>query len=422
MEEQKKKKRVVIDYLPHDKQKEAHLLIADKSSFCTVICSGRQAGKTQMLLSQAIMFALEDPFSITWIVSPTESQVLKIYRDINNALSSSTLLKSSKESKGDAQIILHNESKIQFKSAKAESSLRGASVTYLLIDEAAFIKQSTFEYILLPTLNVKGKKLVICSTPRGRSSWFHEWYQKGVETRTKKFSSIKFTSMDNPFCNQEIIELYRLNMSEQMFSQEILGEFVESACIFKNIYELSVLNRLPKPRYADTYFMAVDVAFQGEDYSVLTVLNDKGEMVELERFQNLNLATLADKIRDLALKFNSQVTMIESNNQGQPLIDYLKEKFSFLKVEGFNTNSQSKTMIINNLIAAFANKQIKILKDDVLVDELNDFIFKYSNNGTMQFAAASGGHDDCVMSLAIAWHNLQKNRTTANFDYEFFSF
>jgi hypothetical protein len=72
------------------------------------------------------------------------------------AMDKSPVIKSYKTSKGDGEITFHNGSTILFRSAASEDSLRGESVHYLILDEAAFMKRSTVEEILLPMLSVTG--------------------------------------------------------------------------------------------------------------------------------------------------------------------------------------------------------------------------------------------------------------------------
>jgi Mrp family chromosome partitioning ATPase len=52
-------------------------------------------------------------------------------------------------------------------------NLRGYTVDFLIIDEAAFISDEIFD-IVLPMTNVKQAPIVIVSTPRFRTGKFYE--------------------------------------------------------------------------------------------------------------------------------------------------------------------------------------------------------------------------------------------------------
>ena len=104
-------------------------------------------------------------------VSPTQGQSSKVYKQILDLVIEAPVVKSYKGSMGDMEILFHNGSIIKFRSAAQEDSLRGEPIDYLIIDEGAFQKESVFQEILLPMLNVRGKKCLVVSTPKGKN-WF----------------------------------------------------------------------------------------------------------------------------------------------------------------------------------------------------------------------------------------------------------
>jgi hypothetical protein len=76
----------------------------------------------------------------------------------------------------------------------------------------------------------------------------------------------------------------------------------------------------------------------------------------------------------------------------------------------FYTTATSKPLIINNLIAAFSLKEIKIINDEELKSELESFEEKYGPTGKVSFSASAGNHDDHVMSLAITLECVNKEK------------
>jgi phage terminase large subunit-like protein len=95
---------------------------------------------------------------------------------------------------------------------------------------------------------------------------------------------------------------------------------------------------------------------------------------------------------------------IEANSIGQPVIDQLAKRR--MNIIAFTTTSATKQTIIQNLQSAFENGEIAILNDPVLLGELLSFESKRNASGSFSYAAPEGMHDDCVMSLAIAWDGL----------------
>jgi hypothetical protein len=77
-----------------------------------------------------------------------------------------------------------------------------------------------------------------------------------------------------------------------------------------------------------------------------------------------------------------------------------------LPVMPFTTTSATKQGIITKLQSAFEHGEIKILNNAVLIGELLSFESKRAPSGSFTYGAPEGMHDDCVMSLAIAWNSI----------------
>ena len=79
-----------------------------------------------------------------------------------------------------------------------------------------------------------------------------------------------------------------------------------------------------------------------------------------------------------------------------------------LNIVPFTTTSATKQAIIQNLQAAFENGELGIIDDPVLIGELLSFESKRNASGSFSYSAPDGMHDDCVMSLAIAWNGISR--------------
>ncbi len=386
-------------YSPHDKQKEIHqaCMVDDKCFFVTVV-AGRRGGKSMAAQNQCLFWALKDVGCTVWYVCPTDGQCQNVILELQKAIKDSGLVKKINNSKGDRTIEFSNGSIVHFKSAMSADSLRGSKVNYLIVDEAAFMNNNLFDTILMPSMAVGGKKVLIISTPRG-TNWFHKYYQKGLNKKQLKFRSFKFTSYDNPAVDKELIELFKAQVPEGVFNQEYLGEFVDSAGVFKNISELCC--GLPvEPIKGTNYVCGIDIGMLNDD-TVVTILDTKGTMVFQDAFTGLEAPELRARILSTLRKFRPVKTLVEENNQGLPLIHDLKREWN--GIEGFVTTNKSKEEIINKLVGAFSGRDIKCLNDEELKLQLESFIFELTSTGKIRYCAAPGFHDDRVMSLAIAY-------------------
>ena len=396
---------MIIELLePHEKQAEIVNACLDESIFFVVAIIGRQFGKTTIAENLAIYWSLNSSNQIVYWVSPTDSQAQKVYKEIVNAVIESGCIKSKKMPKGDTEIVFTNGSKILFRSAASEDSLRGQSVDYMIMDEAAFIKKDTVETILLPMLNVRGKKCLFISTPKGKN-FLYEYFLNGQ--KLPKWKSLRYSTYDSPFANEDLINMFKETLAPKLFQQEVEAEFVDSSSIFNNISEVMCLEPIDKPEENERYFAGIDIGFIN-DASVLAIVNKDGHLVKYYRWDNIEAPELMNEIVELNKKWNFVKMVIENNNQGLTIYQDLKRRMK--NIDEFSTNSKTKPEIINRLIHLFNTQEIKLVIDDYLRIELEAFIFKQNVNGNIKFMAETGFHDDCVMALAIArWCYENKN-------------
>lgn len=369
---------------------------------------GKEFGKTTIAENLALYWALNEPNSITYWVSPTDSQAQKVYKEIINAIIESGCIKTKKMPKGDTEIVFTNGSKILFRSAASEDSLRGQSVDYMILDEAAFIKRTTVETILLPMLNVRGKKCLFISTPKGKN-YLYDYFLNGMSN--DKWRSLRYSTYDSPLANEELINMFKETLPTKLFQQEIEAEFVDSSSIFNNINEVMCLDGYNEPLPNESYYAGIDIGMIN-DASVLSILDGSGNLVKYYRWENIEAPELMNQIEDINKKWKFKKIVIENNNQGLTIYQDLKRRMS--NIEDFNTNGRTKPEIINRLIHLFNTKEISVIKDEYLRVELEAFIFKQNSNGNIKFMADSGFHDDCVMSLAIARWCYENKRVNKN--------
>lgn len=396
-------------YTPYSKQLDVHKALDDESYLFVTTCASRQTGKTMLAQNQAIKWALENDDVIVMWVSPTHSQTVKVYKAISDAVGDAPFVKYKRQTQGDTEIKLTNGSVIKFKSAAAEDNLRGESVHYMILDEAAFIKEGTFNEILLPMLNVAGRKCLVISTPKGRSNWFHKQYMRGLNG-TKGYKSFKFNCYTNPYANPDIIRIAKESMPEPIFKQEYLAEFIDGTTIIENIEELCVLPLQPLPKKDEVYYAGIDLAL-ANDYTVFTVVNSKGNMVYYDRFNQITAPELKERLVKNIKLWNPAMTLVETNNMGQVILDDLRGLYGLKNIKGWTTTQNSKQDIIHKLINAFSSKEIKLVDDDIIKSELEVFEMTITSSGRVKFEAASGFNDDIPMSLAIALEAYRQKYT-----------
>ena len=134
----------------------------------------------------------EGPVKVLW-VSPVYSQTTKVQKELMQAIGASGIVKNCNYS--DNYIRLKNGSEILFRSAEKYDNIRGLTVDYGILDEAAFMKEDAWKEAIRPVFMVKGKKVLFISTPKGKN-WFYELFQLAKSTDYDNYAHYTGSSYD----------------------------------------------------------------------------------------------------------------------------------------------------------------------------------------------------------------------------------
>ena len=307
-------------------------------------------------------------------------------------------------SKTERMITTHLGGLFGIYSADNIDAIRNEWFNVVVLDEAARISEEARNDAIGPTLaDANGDELDI-STPKGLN-WFFTEYQKGISDQ-QTVMSWTAPSCANPNPNiKHAYELAKTRMPELTFRQEWNGEFVDAeGAVFRRIRDAATVEPINEPVKDRQYIAGVDVA-ASVDYTVVSVMDVQSrQLVYLDRFNRVDYGVLEDRLHSVYERFHLVSMCIESNSIGQPVIDNLNGRGMY--VIPFTTTSATKQTIITQLQAAFEHSEIGIINDPILIGELLSFESKRSPSGSFSYSAPEGMHDDCVMSLAIAWHSL----------------
>jgi hypothetical protein len=112
---------------------------------------------------------------------------------------------------------------LQVKGAHNEGKLRGVTLDFLVVDEAAFIPTGDrWHSELQPTLAVKGGEALFVSTFNGEN-WFYELYELGQDPTEPDWESWRKPSTENPYFPPEEVERARRRTPRAEFEQEYLA-------------------------------------------------------------------------------------------------------------------------------------------------------------------------------------------------------
>jgi hypothetical protein len=394
---------VKSNFVPYPKQMEVIQGVLGSEATHHTLVSSRQSGKTLISLNLLLYYAINYPDSYNVLVSPVFSQSKKSFMDLAKAAGpNNPLIATSNAS--ELIMTFKSGSVIRMLSAESGQNLRGFTVSGLLvIDEAAFIPEDVWTTILRPTTLIRCKKVLFISTPNG-TNWFHKIFEWGQDPEYVDWASYRITSYDNPYLDLDTLELARKTLPEKSFLQEYLGVFLQGGGnVFAGFGQCASLESLQtKPEQGKRYYAGLDLAV-ANDYTVLTVFNQDGDLVD---FYRKNKTSWEEIIGEVTERINHWkcYTVVEKNSIGSVVAEQLAKACPNL-IEAFTTTNASKKDIIENLKLSFSDKLIRIPKKDVLSVmhmELGIFAYKMLPSGLISYSAPSGASDDIVMSLAFA--------------------
>ena len=384
-------------YSPHPNQKIIHDAINNSNQKYYVLNIGRQFGKSLLATNQALFWLLNKKCDVAW-VSPVYNQANKVYEQTVKAFYENPFMIPRKDGQ-KLRMEFCNGSTLQFFSAERYDNMRGFTFDYLIIDEFAFIAAEAWTEVLRATVLVKGKKVLLISTPNGKNHFYSLFMLDGINEQYKSF---KMTSYDNPLIDPKEIDDAKITLPDHIFRQEYLAEFVDGgSSVFGDLNYL-------EHNTGSRYYGGLDIA-RADDYTVLTIFNEVGNMVFIDRWRHDSWANIVRKAVEVMERYNAQ-TYIEINSIGDPVFEMIK---SLLKnkniIQPFLTTSKSKQDIIEQLAVANQNKEVSFLPLDWLKKEFDVFTYEYNpKTRNIKYSAPSGFHDDGIMSSAIGYEAVKK--------------
>ena len=389
-----------ILYTPHPNQEKIHESINNDTAKYYILNIGRQFGKTLLATNQLIYWALNNKgVKCAW-VSPVYKQSKKVFDEVYKAFSKRPQIYRN-VNKSELVIEYITGSTIQFFSAERYDNIRGFTFDYLVCDEFAFMDEQAWTEVLRATVLVKGKKVLLISTPKGKNHFYNLFHLDGVNNQYKSFT---MTSYDNPLINPTEIDDARHTLPDHVFRQEYLAEFIDGGAS-----PFTRWNKADAP-ITSKLFAGLDLG-RADDYTVLTILNDEGNMVYCNRWRQDSWTSIIRQVSGVLNQYQPN-TYVEVNSIGDALYEQIQSQLSNpLILQPFVTTAKSKQDIIEQLIVANQNKDITILDIGFLEKEYEVFTYEYSpKTKNVRYSAPPGFHDDCVMSHAIAYEAFKKLR------------
>ena len=422
---------------PHEAQKR---LFCSTASVRIAAC-GRRWGKTESLSVDIASLALTERGSFQLLVAPTESQARLLGEAVLDKLEKA--FASGDPSLADRKLVVRSRPHLTITIAGPEASqilcrtagrdgrnLRGLWAHRIIVDEAAHVPDRVLKEVLPPMLADKGGEFVLASSPNGRRSAFYALFargsvplkiQNGVSTQAFQCP----TSDNKAHLDAAWLSSQREDMGDALYAQEFEAQFLDDfGMVFREDEIAAAIAAIDGVRIERTevlsepvpgrfYVAGIDWGRKW-DYTVVTVLDvetSPATLVHLSRWRGTGWETQAADAAAILAKFLPRRVLADGNSIGDPIAEMLTAQIKKIiprasyrpVVERFTFSAESKQQLIDRLCVGFAARAIRFPPHKALLNELRCFEYAPGGPGRLKMAAQSGGHDDCVVSLALAY-------------------
>lgn len=200
---------------------EVQKTVSDDPSRFKVVVAGRRWGKSWLSMHEMAKHA-RFPGKKIFYVAPTYKMCKQIlWDDLKEKFIRCRWAKKINES--DLTITLINGSKIYLRSGDNPDNLRGVSMDFLVMDEAAMIDSKMWTEVCRPALSDRQGSAMFITTPQGKGSWIYELWQ-GAHNQ-KDWFPYQSTTLDGGNVTPEEIEQARNELDEKSFRQEYEASF-----------------------------------------------------------------------------------------------------------------------------------------------------------------------------------------------------
>lgn len=420
----------------YDYQKEIALAITNSRR--VTVNTSRQAGKTTTAVAIILHYVLFNDYKTVALLANKGDAAREILDRIKIAYEA--LPKWLQQG-----VIEWNKGSVEFENgckiiagATSSSAIRGKSISFLYIDETAFVENwDEFFASVFPTISSGNTtKILFTSTPNGLNH-FYKTCEGARENRNGYiYIEVPWQRVPGRDDKWKKETLEGMDFDMQKFSQEFECNFLGSSGTLiegsklKNLVsrnpvgETQFMKVYEQPEKDHVYACIVDVSRgKGLDYSafhIIDVTSMPYKQACIYRDNTITPIDYAEIIYRTIKRYNDAYTLIEVNDIGEQVAEVLHYEFEVETLmftesagrsgkrisTGFSKNSDKGVRTTKSVKSVGCNMLKMLIEQDQLI--INDFqtineLSTFSRRG-VSYEAESGCHDDLVMGLVLfAW-------------------
>lgn len=422
----------VINFVPYPFQRQ--VVAAIEQSKTTIIAKGRQLGLTESISNYFLWKACTKPGYLAVIFSRTQSDTSNIAKRLRRMVESlAEYIEPTTDSLTDLE--LSSGGRILFRNSTAFGSRGLESVSDILFDEASFIDgiEEIFKSAI-PTTSMLGDKarIVVLSTPNGQAGWYFDklnsnngpidLLQLCEDVRTAKAEPVQIWADEkgwnkvlihwraHPIYGAQTDYLEGVAESTGLPEADVRQEYdlsftdseegVFSPALVRSAMVLDKLEKAYNPELS--YFMGIDSAGTGDDYTVGIVIQwdrAKQEYSMVDMYRKRKQSTESDifHLSEMIEKYQPLAIGVETNSIGAIYLEQLRKAVPNANLKGITTTQESKLMGAGRINLLLEKNALLLPNSNPIIEEMLSFKRKGKRLEAMQ-----GKHDDAVMSLMFA--------------------
>lgn len=425
----------------YDYQKE--IIEKIDSSRRAIAATSRQAGKTTIATIIILHYTIFNDYKTIALLANKGDSAREILERIKIAYEAlPKWLQQGVVEWNKGSVTFENGSKV-IAGSTSSSAIRGKSIAFLYIDEAAFVENwDEFFASVYPTISSgKESKILLTSTPNGLNHFYKTFEGAKQGVNGYKWIEVKWDRVPgrDEAWKQDTLESMNFDMAQ--FRQEFEVEFQGSSgtlidgsklkCLVSKTPSISLnnLNVYENPEEDHNYCCICDVSRgKGLDYSafhIIDVTKMPYKQVAVFRDNITPPMEYSEIIYRTAKHYNNATVLIEINDIGEQVSDLLYHDLEYenilstesagrsgKRISGGFGKSVDKGIRTTKTVKSVGCSILKLLiEQDQLI--INDFdtikeLSTFSRKG-VSYEAESGCNDDLVMGLVLfAWLSEQQ--------------
>jgi len=376
----------------------------------------RKAHKTTLAINELFRWAAAVKGTY-WYVAPLLGQAKKIiWQDPEMGAKYCPPDIWDKKNSSETYITFPNGSVVYIMGADNPDSLRGPNPRGVVLDEYDDMKPQVWSGIVQPIMaaNPNGWTWFV-GTPKGQRDLYRKFQYAEQEMREKGEKSDWFCSRlkasDSGIISKEGLEAIKRDPGtpEDVYKSEYEVEFIEGAgTFFKGLanvlYEPDACKDKLKIHPKKRYQIGIDWA-KVNDFTVITAIDlTNFYVLPQESFNQIDYNLQQARAETAYLKYNKARVQMDGTGIGTPIFDSLSR--SIPRLEQYVFTEQSRKDLLENLKLKIDTRTIRIPNDPELRAQLDSFQYYLTPGGKFRIQCGDNQHDDRVMSLALAVHDM----------------